>query len=555
VINSNNIDFIDSIQRILKIFPDLDKPVEDETIRILKEVFDILEKICFDYSVRLLCIPANKANYIDESVKNSVIRPFSPIAILGCKNEIDRISILSSILTHLLLVKQLDISIASFINSGDAWKEGKATLIKIEETDNNYAISIEARGFNNIELSSEKAAPILKIYIHLKRFIEESINWNEFDCRIFLVGKENIKRDDAYNNSREHQTSNIDAYLSYIYDEHIEIRELLSEIESMIIDISSLASNINHYKISIMALLYSLLSKMPFNYYFPSNFVKKANKKHPLGTWVLSANTQLPKEFETLLRICTTHVWSQITLLEQNNEIKDKIIQKYNIHQIHNVKTSLDSAYSNLEKFEGLCELSSESEAYFYFTQSKNALASVKNRAEAIMKLDKKKKGKIKRSVKVLKKQFIIDRIVDSLYSHVNINNYELINAIIQQKEYLNWIDYVDEEYMFEVEESLEVALVELVDNAIKFTDLNFGVRIKCKKEESHIQIVIINSKPMPDLQVKYINSGFSEEHLNEQTALGYGLPIISDAVDVLNAKAFVALENNHTHFSLKFPS
>ena len=105
-------------------------------------------------------------------------------------------------------------------------------------------------------------------------------------------------------------------------------------------------------------------------------------------------------------------------------------------------------------------------------------------------------------------------------------------------------------------EELMKQVFINLIDNAIKFTDDNGKIDISVLREDNALSFAITNygCEIPKEAQRKIFNKFYQVDESHSATGNGIGLAIVKKIVDLHNGTVSVKSENNSTTFTIKLP-
>ncbi|MBO5879469.1 MAG: HAMP domain-containing histidine kinase [Clostridia bacterium] len=113
------------------------------------------------------------------------------------------------------------------------------------------------------------------------------------------------------------------------------------------------------------------------------------------------------------------------------------------------------------------------------------------------------------------------------------------------------------DEFMIEAnEELLKQIWINLIDNAIKFSDVGGDVKIEIFETESLMTVTVSNtgSEISPEKVEKIFNKFYQGEESHTKEGNGIGLAIVKRIVDLHSGEIFVNSKNNVTTFEVMLP-
>lgn len=150
-------------------------------------------------------------------------------------------------------------------------------------------------------------------------------------------------------------------------------------------------------------------------------------------------------------------------------------------------------------------------------------------------------------------------------FSYTKANLYQFLSTVASDFKYLAENKKIDITINLENEntdaiydkEKLQIILVNLLSNCMKYTPEKGSVSLYAKCSEAYIHLEITNSgKPLSQYQVEKIFDRFYRAESNEVKGTGIGLALTKELIEVLNGKISVTSDGQKgTTFKIKLPA
>lgn len=248
------------------------------------------------------------------------------------------------------------------------------------------------------------------------------------------------------------------------------------------------------------------------------------------------------EKLEKTVEIRTEELKTALATEKELNELKTKFLSMVS----HEFKTPLSGILTStmlLSKYK-LSEQQSKREKHIKtITDKVQYLNTILNDFLSVEKLEK---GKIKYKFTTFKLSKVLNEVIYNA------------NMLLKEGQHINYPENIDDISLYQDEKIVELALSNIIYNAIKYSLENATIDIKIEQDDSTTILKIIdNGIGIPKKDQKNIfNRYFRAENALLMHGTGIGLNIAKDHIENLNGTiTFKSIENKGSTFIIEIPN